>query len=358
MLCALAGVLLAMAAAAEPCAAEALPDFLLTAGFAGHPAYMIVVEKDLQQLSLWRSGATCTQVLRMSCSTGENRGRKRVSGDRKTPEGVYFFTNHFKAAVLAPRYGTRAFPLDYPNCFDRRAGRSGYSIWLHGTNRPLKKRNSNGCIVLANADIDRLAPYIVLDRTPIVIVKRIHYAPALQRKRQIQPVLAFLGYWNTALSCGASEGFRKLYDRACASRLNWLTAWETLGKRLTAAGVSFYTSFEMPVIYHYGRDYVIEFVQYLAVAGKIKRVGRRRMCVVQNGADFRVLDDCFLLQTVKKSAKAQDPLVKLARESLHQTRLGASTCAAVKRSAGTYPEVASRGVTYLEQNSREHHHYR
>lgn len=354
----LVGLLLGLAPAAVPCAAELQPNFLLAAGLADKPTYVIVVEKDLQQLSLWRSAAKVTQLLRLPCSTGENRGRKRVSGDRKTPEGVYFFTHHFKAAVLAARYGTRAFPLDYPNCFDRRAGRGGYSIWLHGTNRPLKKRNSNGCIVLANADIDRLAEYIVLERTPLVIVKRIHYNPTLMRNRQARMLLTFLEYWNIALTCSPAGSFRELYDRACASGLNWLPAWEALDKRLVAAGVSFYTSFEAPVIYHYGMDYVIEFVQYLTMNGKNRRVGRRRMYVAQNGADFRVLEDRFLRRAGKDSVKADDPLVKLAREGLHRVRPAAGTCAWSKPPAAAYPEAACRGVAYFEQNSGKHHHYR
>ncbi len=50
-------------------------------------------------------------------------------------------------------YGAGAFPINYPNEWDRRQGRDGYGIWLHGVPRDVYSRPpraSDGCIVLSN----------------------------------------------------------------------------------------------------------------------------------------------------------------------------------------------------------------
>ena len=75
-------------------------------------------------------------------------------------------------------YGTAAFPISYPNEWDRRQGRNGFGIWLHGTpsdtySRP--PRASDGCVVLTNQDIQTMnsALKIAIDQRNIV---PIHFA--------------------------------------------------------------------------------------------------------------------------------------------------------------------------------------
>jgi murein L,D-transpeptidase YafK len=58
---------------------------------------------------------------------------------------------------LTDFYGSGAFPINYPNEWDRIRGRNGYGIWLHGTPRDTYSRPpraSDGCIVLSNEDLD------------------------------------------------------------------------------------------------------------------------------------------------------------------------------------------------------------
>ena len=154
--------------------------------------YVILVEKDSQQLFLYAYEGTFRELYRMNCSTGKVRGNKSVSGDMKTPEGVYFITKQIPKRDLAPIYGTRAFPIDYPNSFDHTAGRGGNSIWLHGTNKPLKSRDSNGCIALANSDIDKLAKYITVNKTPVIIVDKLRYRPAESKNEAATSIINFL----------------------------------------------------------------------------------------------------------------------------------------------------------------------
>ena len=103
-------------------------------------------------------------------------GTEKISrGDQRTPIGVYFVKADLPKKQLADMYGSGAYPISYPNEWDRRNSRTGSGIWLHGTpsdtySRP--PRASNGCVVLANEDLERLAPYLQVGITPVIITSQ------------------------------------------------------------------------------------------------------------------------------------------------------------------------------------------
>ncbi len=103
---------------------------------------------------------------------GKNGTDKAREGDKKTPLGVYNVTGSLPVAKLGDFYGSGAFPISYPNEWDRRAGRNGHGIWLHGTpkdtySRP--PRASDGCVVLANDDLEALSRRLQFGTTPVII---------------------------------------------------------------------------------------------------------------------------------------------------------------------------------------------
>ncbi|TAN76299.1 MAG: hypothetical protein EPN14_08085, partial [Gallionella sp.] len=60
-------------------------------------------------------------------------GTEKISeGDQRTPIGVYFVKANLPKNKLADMYGSGAYPLSYPNEWDRRNGRTGQGIWIHG----------------------------------------------------------------------------------------------------------------------------------------------------------------------------------------------------------------------------------
>ena len=111
-------------------------------------------------------------------SHGKLGADKRAEGDKKTPTGVYHVTDSLPAKKLGDLYGVGAFPINYPNEWDRRQGRKGHGIWLHGTpsdtfSRPPKA--SDGCVVLANTDLDALAKNLQIGLTPVIISNSVEW---------------------------------------------------------------------------------------------------------------------------------------------------------------------------------------
>lgn len=135
----------------------------------GTPTEFIVVEKKYQRLSIFELQDTVRLVKEFTCATGQNPGTKKVSGDSRTPEGIYFITEIYEDKRITV-FGSRAFHLDYPNIFDTHAGHLGGGIFIHGTNKKLIPNSTNGCITLDNQDLDELAPHLSINAIPIIVV--------------------------------------------------------------------------------------------------------------------------------------------------------------------------------------------
>ncbi len=158
------------------------------------PVRMLLVVKNIQRLLLIEHDGRTPRILaQYVCSTGANTGNKRLRGDERTPEGVYFITQVYTDSKVTV-FGRRAFHLDYPNYFDQLASRGGDGIFIHGTNRELRPNNSNGCVSLDNHDLEDLARYLSRDEVPILIVPNLDAVPAgmMPAEQLIGPVKALL----------------------------------------------------------------------------------------------------------------------------------------------------------------------
>ena len=116
-------------------------------------------------------------------SMGRSGAGKVFEGDLKTPLGVYFIQSYISPGQLDDKYGEGAYPINYPNAWDRLNGKTGHGIWLHGTrsgtyNRP--PLASEGCVVLPNEDLLDLGSHIDLKRTPVLIGENLKWLTSEQ----------------------------------------------------------------------------------------------------------------------------------------------------------------------------------
>jgi len=103
---------------------------------------------------------------------------KEKEGDNRTPVGIYTVGQFKPSNRLPDLYGSGAWTLDYPNEWDRRLGRTGHGIWIHGSPSDTYSRgpqSSEGCVVLSNDDFDRLGRYVEAGKTPVVISEQIEW---------------------------------------------------------------------------------------------------------------------------------------------------------------------------------------
>ncbi len=138
--------------------------------------HAIVVDTKRSRLYLYendrKNGGRPRLVADYYVTQGKLGAEKQAEGDKKTPIGVYHVTANLPKQKLADLYGSGAYPINYPNEWDKRQGRSGSGIWLHGTPsdtfaRP--PRASDGCVVLTNQDLNLVAPNLQVGLTPVII---------------------------------------------------------------------------------------------------------------------------------------------------------------------------------------------
>ena len=148
-------------------------------------------------------------------SIGEAGAGKEKDGDKRTPLGVYIVTEELDTTRLHEKYGARAFPLDYPNAWDSRAGRDGDGIWVHGVDRRGGQRpqlDTDGCIALPNSVINRLSPLFLDNVTPVVVVTEAGEVDDAKRDRLDAALVAVISEWANSIASADLHGYLSLYD--------------------------------------------------------------------------------------------------------------------------------------------------
>lgn len=297
-----------------PADMASIPDVFVSVYFGNKPFYALIVEKSSQQLYLYEcNGRSYRKISRFNCSTGEQSGPKMESGDQKTPEGVYFFPHRYNKKYLTPVYGSRAFPIDYPNSFDRYSGRSGYSIWMHGTHKKLKPHNTNGCIVLRNEDIDRLDRFIALKSTPIIIVDRIVEVPMGTNDSLNAAAYETLMRWKKALSDFDRNSYLALYGQDYSHPMSWWDEWAGIKKQFPGSG-PIEIELDLKTVFKYKQTVVVVFGQAVKCMDLTAPVGIKKLFLARRSGRFEIVGEEYLdlAGTVQDSGAGQ-PLISVGR---------------------------------------------
>ncbi len=138
-------------------------------------------------------------------SVGKLGIEKSLEGDQRTPLGVYFITSRLDPATLKDFYGAGALPINYPNPLDQSRGKTGSGIWLHGTppdqfaRAPLA---TDGCLVLANPDLERILRNVEPRSTPVVIARQLQWVAPHAVQADRKSFDAVLNAWRSAKTQG------------------------------------------------------------------------------------------------------------------------------------------------------------
>lgn len=161
-------------------------------------------------------------------SLGKSGIEKTVEGDARTPLGIYFVTSNLDPKSLKDFYGAGALPINYPNPLDVKRGKTGGGIWLHGTppnqfsRAPLA---SDGCVVLANPDLERIIRTVEVRTTPVVIAQSLKWVTPHSAKADGKSFEEALNNWHQAKSGGDLAMLTSLYSSDFNSYGKTLADW-------------------------------------------------------------------------------------------------------------------------------------
>jgi len=201
--------------------------------------HAIVVDASRSRIYVFENSRDGPRLVADYYTTLGKRGTDKLrEGDQKTPIGVYHVTSSIPGSKLPDLYGWGAFPIDYPNAWDRRSARTGYGIWLHGVpaeNYARAPLASDGCIALANDEIAELAKRVRPGVTPVLIAERLEWVTPEAWRAERDRFLRGLEAWRADWESLDLERYLSHYDGGFLAGSTDLAAWSVHKRKVNAA---------------------------------------------------------------------------------------------------------------------------
>ncbi|MCK9282731.1 MAG: L,D-transpeptidase family protein [Rhodocyclaceae bacterium] len=201
--------------------------------------YAVVVDTQKSRLYLYQNDQGRPRFIADYYITqGKLGADKKMEGDKRTPIGVYHVTSSLSRQKLGDFYGSGAFPINYPNEWDKRMGRKGHGIWLHGTpsdtySRP--PRASDGCVVLTNQDLDTLSKNLQIGLTPVIISNNIEWLSHDDWQTERTSLLAMIEEWRHDWESRDIERYARHYSAKFSGDGQNLAQWVEQKRKVNAS---------------------------------------------------------------------------------------------------------------------------
>jgi L,D-transpeptidase YnhG len=195
----------------------------------GRNKHAIAVDASKSRLYLFENTPAGIKLLAdYYISVGKSGIEKTAEGDLRTPLGVYFITSNLDPKSLKDFYGAGALPINYPNPLDVKRGKTGGGIWLHGTPPTQFSRaplSTDGCVAMANPDLERIIGTVEVRTTPVVIAQSIKWVAPQSVKADSKSFEDALNGWHAAKSSGDMARLSAWYAPDFTSNGKTLAEW-------------------------------------------------------------------------------------------------------------------------------------
>jgi murein L,D-transpeptidase YafK len=201
--------------------------------------FALAVDVDKSRLYVFENQAgRLVRVADFYATVGKAGAGKAREGDLRTPLGAYTLQGAIARDKLTDLYGAGAFPLDYPNTWDRIQGRNGFGIWLHGVPSDTyarAPRSSDGCVVVSNPDLKLIEKFIVPGRTSFIIAQNIEWVDKDAAGKQSQALLTAVERWRSDWQALDTPHYLQHYAPNFVSDTQRLAEWREQKTAVNAA---------------------------------------------------------------------------------------------------------------------------
>lgn len=252
-------------------------------------AHAIVVDTTKSRLYLYRNdNGVPRYIADYYVTVGKNGTGKQKEGDKRTPLGIYFAGKQLQRK-LPDLYGTAAFPLNYPNEWDKHQGKNGHGIWLHGTpgdtySRP--PRASDGCVVLSNPDLEALRSILKNGNTPVIIAGGTQLASEAELTEQKESLLREIASWRQAWESQDTERYLDFYSKDFFTKERDFKRWAEEKRRVQARKVPAEITLSNISMFRYPSDeksmVVVNYEQEYKSNNLDDRMRKRQYWVLEN----------------------------------------------------------------------------
>lgn len=198
---------------------------------------LIYVDTNKSRLYLFEiRDHTLIKIFDEYASIGKNGSGKNFEGDKKTPLGVYTLGEKI-TQPLSDFYGEGAFPIDYPNVYDKLLNKTGHGIWIHGTPKDTYSRapkSSDGCIVISNENFNALES-ILKNKQTKVILSKLSYDQYFNAENNIDKHNNFMSYFESWISNWTLKNYSEyiaFYDANAKYNSKVFETWSSKKKKV------------------------------------------------------------------------------------------------------------------------------
>lgn len=192
--------------------------------------HAIAVDAERSRLYVFENGPNGLRLVSdYYASVGKLGTDKSVEGDQRTPLGVYYITSRLDPKQLTDFYGSGALPINYPNEHDRRLGRTGSGIWLHGVPSDSYARSpesTDGCVALANPELQNILNQVQPRTTPVVIAKSLDWVTPQKAELNRENLKNMIEGWRVARSTGDMDRIMSFYSQTFTSGKRNYQDWQ------------------------------------------------------------------------------------------------------------------------------------
>lgn len=200
--------------------------------------HAIAVDASRSRLYLFENGPDGLKLISDHyASIGKLGAEKNVQGDQRTPIGVYYITSRLDPEKLTDFYGAGALPLNYPNEYDRRLGRTGSGIWLHGVPSDSYARSpqsTDGCVALANPELKAIIERVQPRSTPVVIAHSLEWVEPQDQEPERRDLHNLIEGWRVARASGDVNRLLSFYSPQFSAGAKDLNQWRQTLERDSA----------------------------------------------------------------------------------------------------------------------------
>ena len=198
---------------------------------------LIYVDTNKSRLYLFEiRDHTLIKIFDEYASIGKNGSGKNFEGDKKTPLGVYTLGEKI-TQPLSDFYGEGAFPIDYPNVYDKLLNKTGHGIWIHGTPKDTYSRapkSSDGCIVISNENLNTLESILKNKKTKVILSK-LSYDQYFNAENNIDKHNNFMSYFESWISNWTLKNYSEyiaFYDANAKYNSKAFEIWSSKKKKV------------------------------------------------------------------------------------------------------------------------------
>jgi murein L,D-transpeptidase YafK len=263
---------------------------------ARNQGHVIVIDASSSRLFLFKNQKGVPTLIKdFYVTIGKNGAGKYVEGDQKTPVGVYFVTDFISPEELPDLYGDGAFPIDYPNVWDQRHGRTGYGIWLHGTPSKIYSRppeDSNGCVIVSNQDLNALLPYVKKNNTPVIISDLIDWITKQEWTKRSGNYELFVEMWRKDWESRNVDLYLRHYSKRYSGLGKDYNSWIEYKRRVNPSKKFIKVNITDKSIFLYPGEYqlmVVTFVQDYASDNFRRKFTKQQYWRMEDDGRWRII---------------------------------------------------------------------